>query len=58
MPRRKTNEQHAPIGEKELWHPYELQSLVSRKFVKIVDKILKGEYGLLDTSHCARTLEL
>lgn len=58
MPRRKTNEQHAPIGDKELWHPYELQSLVSRKFVKIVDKILKGEYGLLDTTHCARTLEL
>ncbi len=57
MPRRKQNEQFAPILEKDLWHPYELQSLVSRKFVTIVNKILKGEYSMLDTSHCARTIE-
>lgn len=58
MPRRKTNEQLAPIGEKDVWHPYELQSLVTWKFIKIVDRILQGDYGLLDTSHCATTIEI
>jgi hypothetical protein len=58
MPRRKQNEQFAPIQEKDLWHPYELQSLVTRKFIVIVDRILRGDYAMLDTSHCARTLEV
>jgi hypothetical protein len=58
MPRHKTNDERAPLGEKDLWHPYELQSLKTWKFIKIVDKILKGEYGVLDTSHCATTIEI
>ncbi len=57
MPRHKQNEVFAEKGEKDLWHPYELQSLVSKKFVTIVNKILRGDYCLLDTSHCAKTFE-
>jgi len=57
MPRHKKNEEFAQKGEKDIWHPYELQTLVQRKFVKIVNKILRGDYGLLDSSHCARTFE-
>jgi hypothetical protein len=58
MPRRKKQEEFAPKGEKDVWHPYELQSLARKRFLEIVGKILKGDYTLLDTSHCARTIEI
>lgn len=58
MPRRKKDEQHARIGEKDIWHPYELQSVVQRKFIVIVNRVLKGEYGILDRTHCATTIEI
>ncbi len=58
MPRRKEHEEFAPLGEKDIWHPYELQSLARRKFIRIVTKILERDYVMLDTSHCARTFEL
>lgn len=57
MPRRKEREEFATIGEKDIWHPYELQSLPMRKFVKIIDKILRRDFVMLDHTHCARTLE-
>lgn len=57
MPRRKEREEFATIGEKEIWHPYELQSLPMRKFIQIIDKILQRDYLMLDHTHCARTLE-
>jgi hypothetical protein len=58
MPRRKQREEFAPIGEKDIWHPYELQSLPMRKFVQIIDRILRRDYVMLDTTHCARTIEV
>ena len=38
--------------------PYELQSMKTWKFIKIVNKILQGDYSMLDTSHCATTIEI
>lgn len=58
MPRRKEHEEFAPLGEKDIWHPYELQSLARQKFIKIVNKILQREYVMLDSTHCARTIEI
>lgn len=58
MPRRKKNDEHAPIGEKDIWHPYELQSMKTWKFILIVNKIIQGDYGVLDASHCATTIEI
>jgi len=36
------------FGEQTHWHPYVLQSLTPDKFTRIVNKILKGEYILLN----------
>ncbi|MCK4857757.1 MAG: hypothetical protein KAT58_07310 [candidate division Zixibacteria bacterium] len=58
MPRRKEHEEYAPVGEKDVWHPYELQSISLRKFITIVNKILRRDYTMIDTSHCARTIEI
>ena len=58
MPRPKAKTEHACLGEKDIWHPYELQSMKTWKFIKIVNNILKGDYSLLDTSHCATTIEI
>jgi hypothetical protein len=58
MPRAKAKTEHAYLGEKDIWHPYELQSMKTWKFIMIVNKVLKGEYRVLDTSHCATTIEI
>ncbi len=58
MPRHKANDEHVKKGEKDLWHPYELQSMKTWKFIKIVNRILAGDYNVLDTSHCASTIEI
>ncbi|MFH1701482.1 MAG: hypothetical protein ABIE07_12960 [Candidatus Zixiibacteriota bacterium] len=47
MPKRKKAIKFAKLGEKDLWHPYGLQSLNSERFVKVVNRILKGKIGLL-----------
>ena len=57
MPRKKRDEDYAPVGEKDIWHPYDLQQLVQRNFIKVVNKIIQGDYALMDTSHCASTME-
>jgi len=36
------------ISEKPCWHPYNLQKLTLKKFIKVVNKILKDELELLD----------
>jgi len=47
MPRtRKKN--RLDFGERTHWHPYVLQSLAPDKFIQVVNKILKGEYILLN----------
>jgi len=33
--------------EKEIWHPFMLQKLEFRDFVKVSNKILAGDLGLL-----------
>ena len=43
----KNNEGFAPLGNKNIWHPYDLQSLTQKDFKKIVGKILKREHSLL-----------
>jgi hypothetical protein len=34
---------------KRCWHLYSLQSLSTDKFIQVVEKILKGEYELLNS---------
>jgi hypothetical protein len=34
-------------SDKRIWHPLSLQSMPSREFVAVVNKILSGKYGLL-----------
>ena len=41
------DEEFARIGAKDIWHPYNLQSLKERDFKKVVGKILKREHSLL-----------
>jgi hypothetical protein len=36
------------ISEKACWHPYKLQNLNLRQFIKVVNKILKDELEILD----------
>jgi hypothetical protein len=48
MPPRKEKERFATVGEKDHWHPYGLQSLNPEKFSRIVTRILKGKFCLLD----------
>ncbi|MEE9442915.1 MAG: hypothetical protein V3V99_09640 [candidate division Zixibacteria bacterium] len=47
MPKRKKAIKYAKLGEKDLWHPYGLQSLNSERFIVVVNRILKGKIGLL-----------
>lgn len=48
MPKRKEAIQYAHKGDKELWHPYGLQSLSADKFAGVVNRILGGRFVLLD----------
>ncbi|MFH2049497.1 MAG: hypothetical protein ABIJ12_08625 [bacterium] len=43
----KDEKEFAGIGAKDIWHPYDLQSLKERDFKEVVGKILKREYSLL-----------
>ena len=36
------------ISEKACWHPYKLQNLNLRQFIKVVNKILKEELEIMD----------
>jgi hypothetical protein len=36
--------------EKDLWHPYELQSLRTDRFVNVVNQIIKGSMSMLPVS--------
>jgi hypothetical protein len=36
------------ISEKLCWHPYNLQKLTLEQFIKVVNKILKDEFDILD----------
>jgi hypothetical protein len=36
------------LSEKSCWHPYKLQNLNLRQFIKVVNKILKDELEILD----------
>ena len=35
------------VTDKKIWHPFSLQSLATKDFVQIVNKILAGRHGLL-----------
>jgi hypothetical protein len=48
MPKRKEAIQYARKGDKELWHPYGLQTLSADKFAGVVNRILGGRFMLLD----------
>lgn len=43
----KNKEEFATLGVKNIWHPYDLQSLTQKDFKDIVGKILKREHSLL-----------
>ncbi len=47
MPKRKEAPQYAHPGEKDYWHPYNLQALPTGRFIGVVGKILDGRYRLL-----------
>ena len=49
MSARVHNLEYAAKRNKDIWHPYTLQSLNQSRFIRVVGKILKGEYDLLDT---------
>ncbi|MDH4223657.1 MAG: hypothetical protein OEV55_08990 [candidate division Zixibacteria bacterium] len=36
------------ITEKPCWHPYKLQSLSLKRFIKVVNKILQQELEIID----------
>jgi hypothetical protein len=48
MPRRKEAEKLIALGEKDCWHLYGLQVLTPNQFVKVVGKVLKGNYSLVN----------
>lgn len=48
MPRRKEVERFARVGEKDCWHLYGLQVLSPERFVRVVGKILKGRFDLIN----------
>ena len=48
MPKRKKAVKYARRGEKDLWHPYGLQSLRADKFVHVANRILCGRFVLLN----------
>ena len=47
MPKRKSPQKFAELGEKDCWHTYSLQMLAPAKFNKVVGKILRGSYSLI-----------
>jgi hypothetical protein len=50
---RKSNgrQNFAPVGPKESWHPYGLQSLRPEQFITVVNRIIRGENRLLPVRH-------
>ena len=48
MPKRKEAIVYAKVGDKDLWHPYALQSLSSERFTKVVNRILQGRFEMLN----------
>ncbi|MEE8575904.1 MAG: hypothetical protein V3T31_01495 [candidate division Zixibacteria bacterium] len=48
MPRRKEDEKFAPLGEKNCWHLYGLQTLTPNQFAKVVGQILGGRFSLVN----------
>jgi hypothetical protein len=36
------------ISEKTCWHPYKLQNLNLRQFIRVVNRILKEELEIMD----------
>ena len=42
-------EKEPVLNSKRSWHLYSLQSLSTDKFIQVVEKILKGEYELLNS---------
>jgi hypothetical protein len=38
---------YTKVTDKRIWHPFSLQSLATKDFVRIVNKILAGRHGLL-----------
>ncbi len=51
MPKRKEEEEFAPLGEKNSWHAYSLQMLQASKFTTVVGEILRGNYTLVLTKN-------
>ena len=47
MPKRRTHQEFAKLGEKDCWHSYSLQMLSPSKFNRVVGKILRGRYVLI-----------
>jgi len=47
MPKRRETPQYVTPGEKDYWHPYNLQALPTTRFIGVVGKILTGKYRLL-----------
>jgi hypothetical protein len=47
----------APVGPKESWHPYGLQSLRPEQFISVVNRIIRGENRLLPVRHGRAGLE-
>ena len=48
MPKRKKAVKYARRGEKDLWHPYGLQSLRADMFVHVANRFLCGRFALID----------
>jgi hypothetical protein len=51
MPKRKSPQKFAMLGEKDCWHSYSLQMLAPSKFNKVVGKILRGNYSLVTSQN-------
>ena len=45
----------AEIAGKKLWISYRLQSLTTERFIKIANKILKGEHRLISSNQVRET---
>jgi len=41
------NLDYTRAADKKIWHPFMLQQLAFRDFVRVSNKILSGDYGLL-----------
>ena len=55
MPKRRTTQEFARLGEKDCWHSYSLQTLSPSKFNDVVGKILRGRYLLITSRSDARS---